>query len=141
MVSTQRSILTKFQCHLTHLCLNNHSARKSLRQFSEVLNVKPQTAVRRLGAAKSNRKAIISGSILWYSIQKRQGNTKINLKVKKYIYDWVIYNTQVFQYPMVNDCLKLYAGGHQEPQMVPNMVIIGVCMRTSQYYGESTRRC
>ena len=42
----------------------------------EVLDVKQKTAVRRLGADKSNRKAIISDSMLCPIIKKRQGNTK-----------------------------------------------------------------
>ena len=38
--------------------IENPSANKSLHQFSEVLNVKQKTDVRRLGASKSNRKVI-----------------------------------------------------------------------------------
>ena len=40
------------------------SARKSLRQFYEVFDAKQRTAVRRLSAAKSKLKAIISGIML-----------------------------------------------------------------------------
>ena len=47
------------------------NARKPLCPFSETLDVKPKTAVRRLCAAKSKGKGIISGSMLWYSIPKR----------------------------------------------------------------------
>ena len=53
--------------------VNNPSARKLLRQFSEVLDGKPKTATRRLGAAKSKRKATITVIILWSNIPKRRG--------------------------------------------------------------------
>ena len=55
-------------------------------QFSEELDIKQKTAVRRLGAAKSNNKATRSGSMLWYSTPKRRGHTKINERVKKYFF-------------------------------------------------------
>ena len=45
--------------------VKNSSASKSLRKLPEVLNVKQNTAILRLGAAKSNSKTIISGSMLW----------------------------------------------------------------------------
>ena len=48
--------------------VKNSSARKSLRQLTELLYVKNKTAVRQLCADKSNRKALISGSMLWSSI-------------------------------------------------------------------------
>ena len=47
------------------------NAMKLLCQFSETLGVKSKTAVRRLCAAKSKRKAIISGIMLWSSITNR----------------------------------------------------------------------
>ena len=54
----------------------NPSARKSLCLFTKVLYVKNKTAVFRVGAAESNRKSIIVGSILCSSIIKRIGHTK-----------------------------------------------------------------
>ena len=50
--------------------LKNPSARKSLRQFLDTLEVKPKTYVRRFCAAKSIR----YGSMLWSSIPKRRGH-------------------------------------------------------------------
>ena len=41
------------------------SARKSLRLFTEVLDVKDKTSVRQVGAIKPNCKAIREGSMLW----------------------------------------------------------------------------
>ena len=57
--------------------------KKSLHQFYELLNVKQKTAIHRLGAAKSKQKATIAVSMLWYSIPKSKGHTKINERVKK----------------------------------------------------------
>ena len=61
------------------------STRKSLRQFYEVLDVKQKHSVLRLGAARSKRKAIRAGIVLWYSILKRQVPTQIKLKNKQYL--------------------------------------------------------
>ena len=43
----------------------NPNARKSLHLFTEVLDIKKKTTVRLVGASKSKRKKIRSGSILW----------------------------------------------------------------------------
>ena len=58
--------------------VKNPSARKSLRQFYAVLDVKQKTSVCRLGVAKSMYKAIMAGIIFWFGITKRQVHTKIN---------------------------------------------------------------
>ena len=47
------------------------NVRKSLRQFSETLDVKPNTAVLWLCAAKSKRKSIRAGSMFWSNIPNR----------------------------------------------------------------------
>ena len=52
----------------------NHSARKPLRQFSELLNVKQENDFLRLCDAKSNLKASITCHILWSIIPKRRGH-------------------------------------------------------------------
>ena len=64
------------------MTVKNTSAGKPLGQFTELMDVKKKNAVFRLGADKSKHKAIRSGSILWSSIPKRQGHTKINDQVK-----------------------------------------------------------
>ena len=51
---------------------------KSIRIFTEVLDVKNKAAVRRVGASKSKRRKFISGNILWSSIPNSKGHTKIN---------------------------------------------------------------
>ena len=50
--------------------VKQYNTKKSLRPFSEKLNVKPKTAVCKLCATKSKRKAIRAGNILCSSIQK-----------------------------------------------------------------------
>ena len=52
--------------------VKNTSARKSLCQFSEVLDVKQKTAICGLSADKLRFKYIIEGSKLCSSIQNRQ---------------------------------------------------------------------
>ena len=49
----------------------NLSSVKSLFLFTEVLYVKNKIVVRLIGAAKSNRKAIREGSMLWSIITNR----------------------------------------------------------------------
>ena len=47
------------------VAVRNPNAIKSLYLFTEVLDVKNKTAVSWVGAAKSKRKEITSGSMLW----------------------------------------------------------------------------
>ena len=56
----------------------NSSSRKSLHQFSDALDVKNNIGVRRLVDAKSKRKDIRAGSILWSSIPKIRVFKKTN---------------------------------------------------------------
>ena len=97
--------------------------RKSIRLFTEVLDVKKKTSVRRLGAGKSKHKEIISGSMLWSSIPNRKGHTKINEQVNKYIYSCILNNHQVVQSPIANDFLKVSIYGHSEPQLVSKTLL------------------
>ena len=87
MMTTNPSVYTK-----------NPSAIKSLRQFTETLDVKHKTAVRRFVASKENYKAIKRGFLLWSKISKRRGNTKINKKVREALYHWIINHPQVVLY-------------------------------------------
>ena len=52
--------------------VRNPSATKPLHIFTGVLYVKKKNYVRRVGAAKSEHKAIIPGIVLWSSIPKRK---------------------------------------------------------------------
>ena len=64
--------------HTQYVTVKNPSARKSLRHFLDTFEVKPKTNVRRFCDPKSKCKAIISGSMLWSSIPKTRGHSKIN---------------------------------------------------------------
>ena len=70
----------------TSATLKKPSARVSPCKYTESLDVKQKTAIHRLGAVKSEQKFIIKGSMLCYSITKRQEHTKINTRVKTALY-------------------------------------------------------
>ena len=53
----------------------NHIPRKSLYQFSKILDVKHKTGLSRIDAAKAKRKAIKTGNMLWSNIAKRLVHT------------------------------------------------------------------
>ena len=61
--------------------------------------------------------------MLWSSILKRQGHTKINKCINTYIYDCILHNTQVVQPPTENDLLKEFIEVHSEKQMVPKNIL------------------
>ena len=61
--------------------------------------------------------------MLWSSIPKRKGHTKIYAQVKKSLYNWILQHPQAVQYPIANDCLKFYIDGQYEPQLVPNLLL------------------
>ena len=54
------------------------SARKSLFIFTNILYVKNKTATHQVGASKSRRKSIKSGTTPWALKPKRKLNSKIN---------------------------------------------------------------
>ena len=88
-----------------YMSTKNPSARKPLRQFSETLNAKNNTAVCRLCAAKTKLRAIRKINMLWSNIAKRRGHTKINQKLRKSLYNWILHHRQVMQSPIAGDCL------------------------------------
>ena len=65
-----------------YVTVKNPSAKKSIRPFSEVLDVKQETDFWRLGAAKSNHKVIKPVILLRYIISKRLKHININEQVK-----------------------------------------------------------
>ena len=73
------------------------SARKFLHLFTEFFDFKTKSAVSRVGDAKSKRKEIRADSMLWSSIPKRGGHEKINERVKKSLYNWILQHSQVVQ--------------------------------------------
>ena len=103
--------------------VKNPSARKSPRKFTEILDVKKKASVQRLCADKSKYKAIRSGIMLWSSIPKKRVHTKINERVKKSFYNWILQHPQAVQYPVTNYCLKLSIDGHSEPQVAQKLLL------------------
>ena len=59
--------------------------------------MKKKIATRQVGSAKSNCKAIKSGTTPWVLKTKRKGNSKINDQIKKSLYNLVIHHPQVMQ--------------------------------------------
>ena len=108
---------------MTSTTVNKPCARKSLCLFTNILDVKKKAATRRVGAAKSKRKANKFVNISWALKQKRKGNSKIDEQIKKYLYNWTVHHPQVVQSPIANYCLKVKIDGHTEPQMVPKLLL------------------
>ena len=74
MITTSEGLADNSQIPLRKsVPVNNTSAKKLLRKFSELLDFKQKTSVRRLCASKSNHKDIIIAQMLWSSIPKRRG--------------------------------------------------------------------
>ena len=69
--------------------VNKPSARKSLCLLTNILDVKKKTAIRRVGAAKLNCKAIQSGTTPWALKPKQKVNSRINDQIKKSLYNWI----------------------------------------------------
>ena len=84
-----------------------------------------------VGAAKSKRKAIKSGTTPWELKQKWKVNLKINDQIKKSLYSWIMYHPQVVKSPIFNDCLKVNIDGHTVPKMVPFFETAGIRPITS----------
>ena len=99
------------------------SARKSLCLFTNILNVRNKTAKRRVVAAKSKRRAMKVGDILWANKTKRKRHSKINEYIKRNMYALITCYPQVFQSPISNDCLKVVFDDNIEPQLVPILLL------------------
>ena len=55
--------------------------------------------------------------------RKEKGNSKINDQIKKYLYYWIMHHPQVVKSPIVNDFMTLKIDGHNEPQLVPKLLL------------------
>ena len=91
----------------------NPSAR-IVRQFSDTLDVKHNTAVSRLCTAKEKYKVIRTGDVLWTNISKHRGHTKINQKVREAVYNWILHHPQIVQFTISNYCLCVYIDGNSK---------------------------
>ena len=87
-------LMKTVQCHLAHLWLTktpvegNHS--------TNLLNYFTSKIKLWLGDAKSERKSIRAGSMLWSSIPMRTWHTKINELINKYIHNWILQHPKVW---------------------------------------------
>ena len=66
------------------------SARNSLCLFTNISYVKNKTAIRRVGAAKSNHNEIKPVNRPWILKPMRKGNSKINDQINKSLYNWIM---------------------------------------------------
>ena len=64
-----------------------------------------------MGAAKTKHKAIQTWGTLWYIINNRK-EKNLSVNVRNTLYNWILHHPQVVQYPVANDRLKVYIGGH-----------------------------
>ena len=108
---------------MTSTPVNKRSDRKSLCLFTHILDMKKKTATRRVGAAKSECKAIIYVTTPWALKQKLKGNSIINDLINKSLYNCIIRHPQGVQSPIVNYCLKVNIDGHTEPQLLPKLLL------------------
>ena len=87
MVSTPEGFTDKSPRSPVNPILEKPSARKPLSLFTNILYVKKKTSIHRFRAAKSERKAIKSGTTLWELKPKQKGHSRINYHIKNYIYN------------------------------------------------------
>ena len=80
--------------------------------FKNYLMPNQKKAICWLWFDKIKCKSIIKVKVLWYNINKRRGNTKINAQVKNSLYIWVLHHPQVVQSPISNKILKIYINGN-----------------------------
>ena len=109
--------------NMTLTPIKKPSVRKSLCLFTNILDVKPTTAKRRIVAAKSKRKSMKVGNNLWTNKTKLKGHSKINDHIKRNFYTWITRHPQVFQSPISNYCLKVMLYYQSEPQLVPKLLL------------------
>ena len=87
MVSTPETFTDDSPIYtMTSTPVKKPSARKSLCIFANIVDVKNKTATSPVGADKSNRKEIKSGTTPWGLKPKRKGDSKINDQIKMSLY-------------------------------------------------------
>ena len=104
-----------------YVTVKKPSTSKSLNQYIEALYAKPRTALRQLCVAKSKRKTIISGSMLWSSVPKQCSHTIINECLKKCRY--ILHHAQVVQSPIANEYLKLSLDEQAVPHLLKKLLL------------------
>ena len=61
--------------------------------------------------------------MLWSSIAKRRGHTKINQNIKEDFYNYILYHPQVVQYPIEDYCPYVSIGGNPEIGLTPKLLL------------------
>ena len=62
------------------------------------------------------------GNVLWSSILKKRGHTKIIAYIKQALYSSVLHHPQAVQSPISNDCLKVSIYGQSETYILPKLL-------------------
>ena len=78
-----------------------------------------KTAKGHFRAAKSKRRSMKVGNILWNNKTKRKGHSKVNDQVKRNMYVWITRHNEVVQSTISNYCLKVMFDDHTETQLFP----------------------
>ena len=66
--------------------------------------------------------------MLWSSIPNSIEHIKINERLRKSLYNWILQNLQVVKYTIANDCHKISIDGPSESQSAPKC-LLQVCFR------------
>ena len=124
MVSTPEGFIDDSHISpITSTPFNTPRARKSLRMFTNILDLKDKTATRLVGASKYKRKAIKYGNIPWALKQNRKVDSKIYEQIKKSLCNWIMHHPQVMQSPIFNDCMNVKLDGNTEPQLDQKLLL------------------
>ena len=106
-------------------------------KFSYLFDVKYKTSVYQLGSSKKKCKSIRKINISWSIIQKQKVYSKINARLKIYMYYWVLQYPKVMQSPIENYFMKVYIDCHNKKRY-SWAVISSVCQVTPEQHGDST---
>ena len=96
-------------------------ARKSLRQFSETVDVKHNNAVCRLAVYKAKREAIKKIKVFWWNIAKRHFHKKIYQKVRESLYNFILH-PQFVPSPILNYFIFVSFDGNSGKQLTPKLL-------------------
>ena len=124
MVSTPDGCTNKILMTLNPYVSNkNPIARKTLNKFSKTLDVKHKTSICRTGKSREKYKEIKTGNVLWSNIENSLGHTKINQKVRKYLYHWIMNHPKVVQYLIENCCIYVSIDGNSKRQLISKLLL------------------
>ena len=124
MVSTPEGVTDNSpNVPMTSTPVKKTSVRKLLCLFTNILDVKPKTAKRRIVATKSKLRAMKVSTSQWNNKIKRKVHSRINEQIKCNLYTWITCHPQVVQSPISNDCLKFMLDDQTEPHLFPKLLL------------------